>query len=197
MIQFPIATGAHSVEVRLTDTPLRRVAEIISGLAWGLVIVGLGYGVRQIRHGAWVLPKKSLRLRSYTPALTALGGILMPLLAYVLFPTVLAPISPPDQVRGIPTTLQADFGSDLRMLGIEPLPEVVSAGATLNTVVYLNARQDLKQDYALYLHLDDPSGTTVATIDQRHPMEIPTSAWPPALYLRATLPIVLPPTYRL
>jgi hypothetical protein len=45
----------------------------------------------------------------------------------------------------------------------------------------------------VFVHLDAPDGQTYASADERHPADIPTSHWPPSLYLRNPLTIALPP----
>ena len=52
--------------------------------------------------------------------------------------------------------------------------------------------RDLDTNYAVFLHLDAPNGQTFATVDERHPENIPTRNWPPGLYLRNLLHLDIP-----
>src|SRR5690606_14648480 len=48
-------------------------------------------------------------------------------------------------------------------------------------------------EYAVFLHLDDETtGETLATADQRHPSEIPTSGWATGLHVRNPLKLLVP-----
>jgi hypothetical protein len=59
-------------------------------------------------------------------------------------------------------------------------------------VLYWRALVPLATDYHVFVHLDAPDGQTYASADERHPADIPTSHWPPSLYLRQPLTIALP-----
>jgi hypothetical protein len=50
----------------------------------------------------------------------------------------------------------------------------------------------LETNYAVFVHLDAPNGQTFATVDERHPENIPTRNWPPGLYLRNPLLMPIP-----
>jgi hypothetical protein len=65
-------------------------------------------------------------------------------------------------------------------------------GASLPVVLYWRALAPLATDYHVFVHLDAPDGQTYASADERHPADIPTSHWPPSLYLRNPLTIALP-----
>jgi hypothetical protein len=64
--------------------------------------------------------------------------------------------------------------------------------ASLPVVLYWRALAPLATDYHVFVHLDAPDGQTYASADERHPADIPTSHWPPSLYLRNPLSIALP-----
>jgi len=121
--------------------------------------------------------------------------------------------SPPDTVIGAQHVLRADFGDQVRLLafdlvspprnGDSVVPSVVATtelpgvqlatGNPLSAVLYWRALKPLTTDYSVFLHLDAPDGQTYATTDERHPENIPTSHWPPSLYLRNLLTLDLPP----
>jgi hypothetical protein len=66
------------------------------------------------------------------------------------------------------------------------------AGDALTAVLYWQALQPLKKNYSVFLHLDAPNGQTYAGVDETNPEDIPTSTWPPALYLRNPLTLASP-----
>ncbi len=125
--------------------------------------------------------------------------------------------SPPDHVYGAQYALRADFGDQVRLLAYDlptyqsthlpisqttnlpiyqpaSLPTIQSkTGASLPVVLYWRALAPLTTDYHVFVHLDAPDGQTYASADERHPADIPTSHWPPSLYLRNPLSIALPP----
>jgi hypothetical protein len=73
------------------------------------------------------------------------------------------------------------------------LPKLqAKAGASLPVVLYWRALVPLAADYHVFVHLDAPDGQTYASADERHPADIPTSHWPPSLYVRNPLSIALP-----
>jgi hypothetical protein len=102
--------------------------------------------------------------------------------------------SPPDQA--LPATVQrrADFGEELRLLGHELLPTVVAPGETLAVVLYWRAVDEMAEDYTVYLHLDElTTGTTIATVDEKHPDDTPTSDWQTGQHVRNELRLTVPP----
>ncbi len=212
LAQLVLPAGTHEIEVRFEDTPLRQGSEWLSWAAW-LTVAGLigwkvlrywkGRGVRQSDTATHPpAPSQEGSIKQNTGVvLTALVPIL---LLYFAVPAYFAPTSPPDSAASAPVPLRAEWGAELRLLGVEVPGEVIKAGDTVSVVAYVRALYPLNEDYAVYLHLDDPTGQTVATSDQRHPAEIPTSNLPPTLYLRIpfriTIPDHLPPmnyTWRL
>jgi len=128
--------------------------------------------------------------------------------------------SPPDVVYGAQYEYRADFGDQVRLLAFDlegsksgrledwkigrldrwtaaqssNLPAFqVHAGSSLPVVLYWRALVPLSANYSVFLHLDAPDGTTYASADELNPADIPTSRWPPSLYVRNPLTLVLPP----
>lgn len=65
------------------------------------------------------------------------------------------------------------------------------AGETLPVVLYWRALTDLSADYSVFAHLDGPNGQTFAGADELNPEDIPTSHWPPSLYVRNPLTLAM------
>ncbi len=128
--------------------------------------------------------------------------------------------SPPDVVYGAQYEYRADFGEQVRLLAFDlkdwkdgrmqdrkigrlpnlpifqssNLPEIqTQAGSSLPVVLYWRALAPLTANYSVFVHLDAPDGTTYASADELNPADIPTSRWPPSLYVRNPLTLALPP----
>jgi hypothetical protein len=194
LIDLSLPAGNHTLTLTFGETPLRRLADIISIVAWAGLVVWVGIELKQ------ALGSRLSAFGSRQPAasdwsavgLTA-ASITVILVAYFAFPGRFRLASPPDQALSASIPLRADFSDQIRLLGVDLPPEVVAPGDRITVVAYWRALQDLKTDYTVYLHLDAPNGQTIASVDQAHPTEIPTSAWPPALHLRNPLKLTVPP----
>jgi hypothetical protein len=112
--------------------------------------------------------------------------------------------SPPDVVRGAQYEYQTDFGHQVRLLAFDLPSELatiqpsnhptiqVQAGGSLPLVLYWRALAPLTANYSVFVHLDAPDGTTYASADELNPADIPTSRWPPSLYVRNPMTLALP-----
>jgi len=125
--------------------------------------------------------------------------------------------SPPNVVDGAQYEYQADFGEQVRLLAYDlegwkgerlgsrsdpghpiiqssNLPGIqVQMGSSLPLVLYWRALTPLTANYSVFVHLDAPDGMTYASADELNPADIPTSRWPPSLYVRNPLTLTLPP----
>jgi hypothetical protein len=181
--------------LRLESTPLRTAG---TWLTLGSVLILAGMVVRGIGrwseadHAAGFRGRISFSLLVWT-ALFLIGGWL----AARPFEDRLTLRSNPDQPQPADQILQVDFGDQLRLVGADSLPQEIrldqDTPVNLPVTVYWRALHDLKTDYAVFLHLDAPDGRTMATADEAHPENVPTSSWPPGLYLRNPLRLAVPP----
>ena len=189
LIMVTLPAGKHRLSLRFTKTPLRLIADWISLITWAGVIILAGY--RLFRQPG--------RLRLSLDRSQA-GSTVWPLALSVVFiiglhglkPDWFRLASPLDQARPAEQAVRVDFGQQIRLIGLDLPAEVVEPGQTIAVVAYWRVLEALETDYAVFLHLDAPDGRTVATVDQFHPTEIPTSHWPPSLYLRNPLRLTAP-----
>ena len=219
LIRARMPAGEYYVKLRLFPTPIRQVATVISVLSL-FILLGLTAAWKIARNAGRVEDWKdaSTFQPSSLPAFQALI-ISAALLAGLLITRPMADWfrvqSPQDSVVGAQVSLRADFGDQVRLLAFDlpifpqggpngqpsnlptfhpsNLPKVqIQAGSSLPILLYWRALAPLTTDYSVFVHLDGPDGQTVASADELNPEDIPTSHWPPALYLRNPLTLPLP-----
>lgn len=196
LIELDAPAGDHKLTLIFGDTPLRRGAGVISLVAWSaLVGMAAAHGVRRRRVEKRTLAQAAV---SMTPA-PAGGTVLAVSVCVALLmgarwwgASWLQTYTPPGESPPAAGPPRATFGDQLQLLGVEPPPTLAHQGETIELVTYWRAQHRLPTDYAIFLHLDDPSGETVAATDHFHPADIPTSTWGPALYVRAPLRVDAP-----
>ncbi len=200
LLDVALPAGVHTLRVDFGETPLRGWADLISLVAWlglGLFIIiwmirkGLQRRAKEppSRQGLWVVTEVN---PGWQAVATIPGCIGLLLGLYLLLPDWFQTHSQANQALPATTHFQVDFGDKLRLLGADPAPVVVRPGASVTIVTYWRALQRLPANYGIFLHLDAPNGETIATIDQSHPSDIPTSSWSPNLYVRVPLRLIVP-----
>jgi hypothetical protein len=196
LIQTTIPPGQHTLILRLESTPLRSLGQGLSLVSLILLIVIGLMALIRARQPAAI--GRGPRAAVLSPRFFALSGVLLAVTFLLSRP--LAPLftlrSDPDRPRPADQILQIDFEDQLRLVGRDDLPLSVQLAsdemAGLTATVYWRALQEVETNYAVFLHLDVPNGQTVATVDERHPENIPTRNWPPGLYLRNPLHLAIP-----
>jgi hypothetical protein len=189
LIQAAIPAGAHTLTVRLESTPLRTAGLWLSALS----LLALAIFALMRRPAPSTPPPVAF------PWKVVLMAALL-LLALYLFSRPLAPLftqhSDPDHPLPADELKQVDFADQLRLVGADNWPQTIAITpgqpADLTVTLYWRARQKLDTNYAVFLHLDDPTGQTRATTDEVSPENIPTRNWPPGLYLRNPLHLTIP-----
>jgi hypothetical protein len=193
LIQTIVPAGQHTLTLQLEPTPLRTTGRWLTFITVFLLVTLMVMGIKQNKWYAPAVGGQSPVISS--PGFFALATIA--LILFYLFSRLLAPLfvrqSDPNQPLPASRIVQADFGNQLRLVGVDPLPEVVRPGDTLAITVYWRALQDLDTNYATFLHLDTPTGQTLATVDEVDPEYIPTRNWPFTMYLRNLLKLDIPP----
>ena len=208
LIQVHLPAGAYRVSLRLADTPVRRLAGWLSAAACaalgGLMVVGL-------RRGPG---KRHVHVRCLPARLALIAGIA--LIAALLISRPMEGWSQlrsaPGEIYGAQYRWPATLGDQLRLLAFDlpacqdwpfgttctpphngQLPTLIQrTDQTLEMVLYWQAQQPLSVNYRVFVHLDAPDGQTYANVDHLNPADIPTSRWPPGLYLRHPLRLELP-----
>ncbi len=184
LLRVKLPAGSYQVHLLRAATPVRKAATAISALA--LLVLSLQLSAFSFQRSAVSRP---FAVRKFT----ILAVILVLAAIAIQFAAPLFRVhSPPNTVYGVQHPLQVDFGDKIRLLGVDLPPQTAAPGDEISLTAYWRALQKLDTNYAVFLHLDAPDGTTIATVDQLHPNDIPTANWPPALYLRNSLTLRVP-----
>jgi hypothetical protein len=190
LITFEVPAGEHDVLVRFTDTPVRTVANLVSGgtllfMAGATVFVG----VRRRRGGVREEHAPTTDRLSWVDA-----GVLGFLLVVVLlvktwfvdpYTTWFRKSSPPGEVLGVQHPAQINVNDEVLFMGYDLNSDSVAAGDELRVTLYLQAQQRLQEDYSVFVHLDDlrPNYISWSLSEERSPADMPTSGWTPGFYV--------------
>lgn len=202
LLDLHVDAGAHTLVLAFRETNLRWWADFVSlvaGAGLGLGVIGWFIKQRWQRKAAKPQRLQDEQLleesESSWPVMLNIAVCISFLALTHYFAAAWFRVhSPPDQALPATTKLHVDFGDQLRLLGIDPPAALANAGDTVSLVTYWRALHRLSTNYSLFLHLDAPNGETIATVDQTHPNNIPTSSWASGLYVRAPLRLVIPAT---
>ncbi|MFQ5576519.1 MAG: 6-pyruvoyl-tetrahydropterin synthase-related protein [Anaerolineae bacterium] len=205
-----LPAGNHTLRLAFGDTPLRSAAAAASLLALaGAVLFSVRRMARPSKTPAApkTAPQRNARWAG-RPAL-AMGALLAGLLLVKWLAVDprsnwFRTASPPGQVNGAQHALRVNLNDQFWLLGYDVQPERPRPGDTLRVVLYWQAARPPEADYRSFAHLDAPAGErTWAMSDNAHPgdataqIEIPTSGWDTARYVRdehfVTLPAHTPP----
>ncbi|MEW5959457.1 MAG: hypothetical protein AB1801_17170, partial [Chloroflexota bacterium] len=200
LIQTTIPAGRRTLTLRLESTPLRTLGLWLTMISFVLLLIVAVVALINERKTTAVSGRAAAAVNG--TVISPRGFILSAalLVAVYLLSRPLAPLftlrSNPDHPQPADQVLQVDFEDQLRLVGMDDLPETMAPapGETrrLTATVYWRVLRQIEINYAVFLHLDAPNGQTMATIDERHPENIPTRNWPPGLYLRHQLHLPLP-----
>ncbi len=193
-ITFQVPAGQHQVMVRLEDTPVRRWAWIVTGLA-GLALAALvawnlapapGAG-----RSAQVTPAGPLPWRqSVSFAAIVLAGWLLTVLippAYWWLPEV-GPGLPPQPP-------QAVLESHVALLSYDLQQTSVRAGQPISVTLHWAATGLVSDNLRVFVHVMGPDGKLWAQSDKFHPgvfVDLPTGRWPPGYRLDDMHQVMLP-----
>ncbi len=201
LLDVRLPAGEHTLRLHFGETPLRTLADSISIVAWvGLILFIM---LRAVRKGLQRRDAETQRRKdhgaetggqqSWSWVATLAICISLLLGVYLLRPDWFQLHSQADQALIAATPLHVDFSDQLRLLGVDPPLATAAPGDSVTVITYWRALQRLPDNYGIFLHLDMPNGQTIATVDQSHLANIPTSSWAPSLYVRVPLRLIIPP----
>jgi hypothetical protein len=208
LITVSVPAGDHVVEVHFEDVPTRTVANVISLLAWVLVLAGIIYGIAARWKGRITEPTPAEmeagdhKGRPHQVAIVA--GVI--LLAFVLRVGTIDPFtawfrqhSPPGQVIGVQHPARINFEDKIALLGYDLGGEPATQGDRIHIRLYWQALEPVGGDYSAFVHLDAlPDLTTRAQSDNVHPgdaraqIDVPVRNWTPESYVRDEHTVAIP-----
>lgn len=208
LIGVEVPAGEHEVALRFVSLPHQTASNAISLLA----VVGLLAAVLADRRqkggtanaagAASGAPAGGQRL-DWAGA-GAAGGLLLALFLFKLLvvdggTSWFRAQSPPGEVLGVQYPAGADFGGEIRLIGYDVSSTVLRPGDTLRVRLYWQALKPIERHYSTFVHLDTfPPVETQAGSDHFSPgdpqaqIDVPTTAWNPATYVRDEHTLVIP-----
>jgi hypothetical protein len=181
-ITVPVPAGRHVVEVRLGDTPPRRLSWAISGASLAAII-----GLAALRRGSRIkaqssqdnLTGRDFRIGGLTlagfAALVALSGLIG--LGHIRSTGIVA--------RPAEHDLHATLLGGIDLLGYDTPLTRVRPGEELPLTLYWKARQPITANAQVFVHLvTDGQVHTWGQSDKLNPGDYPTTRWPTDRYVR-------------
>jgi len=176
--------------VRFGDTPVRTLANILSGTGLLLMIgVTLFLGLRQKEHAGTSLQETDQSRLPIAQAcllsLSLLALLLLKLGFIDPYTTWFRKSSPPGQPLGVQHPSQINLGDEVLFLGYDVSSESVMPGDILSLTLYWEGQRRLHEDYSVFVHLDDLRANYISwsLSEEINPADIPTSAWTPGFYI--------------
>ncbi len=190
LITFQVPPGEHIVLVRFGDTPIRTAANLISAGTVVLMVgisVWLGFRKRRGVGSVVAAPVGSPLALADAGALGLAVVALLLIKVWFVDPhtTWFRKTSPPGQVLGMQHPERVNVDNEVLLLGYDLSSESVTAGGELRVTLYWEAQQRLREDYSVFVHLDDLRSNYISwsLSEEQNPANIPTSSWTPGFYL--------------
>ena len=183
-----LPAGAHSVDVRLEDTPVRWVGWLVASLALAtlvaLVVWRLRLTITRPRHeplelkqavllGAVVLAGMGVRAAADTQGWWRVH-------------------SPPGSVLVARVNHFVPLESNAALLAYDPPRATARPGDKVAITLYWQALAPIAANLRVFIHVLRPDGTLVAQSDKANPADFPTSRWPIDRYVRDEHVLALP-----
>ncbi len=190
LITFEVPAGEHDVSVRFGDTPVRKIANIVSLVSVLFLVGGSALLCVRRRRGeirsAELVPGSRLSLPTAGMLCFLLLALLLAKEGFVdTHTTWFRKTSPPGQVLGVEYPARVNLGNKVLLLGHDLSSERIVAGGRLDVRLYWEAQERLEEDYSSFLHLDDlrPNYISWSLSEEQSPSNIPTSTWSPGFYV--------------
>lgn len=176
-ITVEIPAGSHQLEIAFRDTPVRKTAWAVSGLAL-LFCLLIGFrstsGVPDI-------------VRASPPAVPGYL-VLVPLSLFAFNVAVAAPLgwfrlrSAGLDVARAQEKVYFEVGEHIALIGYDWRP--AGPGDVSELTLYWKALRPVPVNYQVFVHLRDSSGQVAAQSDLLNPGSYPTTRWPLTRYVR-------------
>jgi hypothetical protein len=192
LLAVDLPAGRHELRLSFGDTPLRRVAWVVSLIALLLFTAVLfrwplssgaptedpDGGGNQASGDDWLK--------------SAATALLIGLLFFALKTGYLERSSnlfhrirfDGRQVQGVQLPLELNFGNQMVLIGYDQPASSIPADTPLDLTLYWRALAPLAVDYSVGLHLVNEEGHLYGQADRLHPVGYPTSRWRATEYAR-------------
>ena len=180
-VQVP--AGRHEISFAFRDTPARKAAWLVSGLA---LVASLFLAVSSRRSQS-----RPDLVREITPAI-----LLVPLVLFTFKLALADPLgwfrvrSTGNEVIVAEHTVHYRVGEHVALIGYDWQP--AGPGKTANLTLYWKAIEPVPVNYQVYVHLRDPTGAVAAQSDRLNPGDYPARQWPLDKYVRDEHRMLIP-----
>jgi hypothetical protein len=194
-ITVEIPAGSHQLEIAFRDTPVRKTAWTVSGLA---LLFCLLIGFRSTSGDPDIVRA--------SPAAVPVYLVLIPLSLFAFNVAVAGPLgwfrlqSEGLDVARAQEKVYFEVGEYVALIGYDWRP--AGAGDVAELTLYWKALRPVPVNYRVFVHLRDSAGEVAALSDMLHPGNFPTTRWSVTRYVRdphqLSIPAGIPPgDYRL
>ncbi len=189
-----VPAGPHELVVAFGDTPIRRLAWIVSALAL-LICLGLTMLARRLGSARKAAPSAVSPMLLIVPCAVWLFKLALadPLGWFRTQSSGLVVVGAEHQVY-------YELGHQIALIGYDW--HEGEPGESSELILYWKALDVIDANYQVFVHLRDDAGAVVAQSDLLNPGDFPTERWPLDKYVRdrhtLKIPAEIPPgTYRL
>jgi hypothetical protein len=130
LVSVPLPRGVYLLDVRFEDTPLRRIAVIITVTSWLVLFLGI---FRRLQR-RFVFP-------------------MMAILAVAIIAVLIARHNAIEQSVHRPVLYPINFGNEIRLAGYDLERTTWQAGEDLDVRLYWLTQETPSQDYRVFVHL--------------------------------------------
>jgi hypothetical protein len=180
--------------------PLRSLARLLLPLPYGSAIFQRKDAETQRRKENQIESMEVLRMTAGVVGACLIGVFLLKLFVVDPYTDWFRRYSPPGQVIGVQHPLHINLGNRFWLLGYDLNRMQIAQGDILEVVLYWLAQRPTTTNYRSFVHLDAPTDQrTWAISDNFHPgdttaqIELPTSTWDTAHYVRDEHRLFIPP----
>jgi hypothetical protein len=182
-ITFWVPPGRHEVEVRLEDTPPRRLGQGLSAaslLALAAFVAALAWRRLPAEAAPRSLPLSLPALAAAAVVLAGFCGLKAAADRQGWFRLE----SSGDEVLAAQHAQFARLGGEFALLGYDLSRGGLRPGEALSVTLYWKALAPAGYNYQVYVHLIGPDGKLWGQSDKLNPADFPTSRWPADRYVR-------------
>jgi hypothetical protein len=185
LITFQLPAGRHTVRVRFGETPLRRVADVVSALSLLALIVAVFISSASGTY------HHSVRLGSGTSGAVLLTAGLLLMLKLVVVDRMETPfrhagLRADNTLPDVEHPLNQPYADGMTLIGYDQSAEMMPSDSTLRVDIYWTVQRQPTQRYQTVVHLVGPQGFTWSPKDSYRPADFqdapPTTAWSPGHY---------------